>query len=82
MADAGSESAVRAGHEVLLTDDVGVAQQALGYELRMLHEIAGVADDSGDEDRALRQGNVLPDGPLVLVAGVGGPRWSRPAPSR
>src|SRR5262244_820541 len=72
MAHARAETAVRTGDHVLAADQPGVADDSLGDELGMLHEVAGVADHAGDEDLALRQLHVLPHAPLVLVARVGG----------
>jgi len=67
---AGREAAVRARDNVLPADEVGVLHDALGHQLRMLHELGHGIDDAGHEDLALRQLDVLPDGPFVAVARV------------
>jgi hypothetical protein len=38
----------------------------------MLDNVGGVADDAGNEQLAVRQFDVLPDAPFVLVADVAG----------
>jgi hypothetical protein len=49
------------------TDEVAMRDQ-----FGVLHDVGLVVDHPGDEDLALREPDVLPDLPLVLVAGVGG----------
>src|SRR5881397_1336106 len=71
VADARPEAAVRARDHVLAPDQAGVPHDPLGDELRVLDEVAGVADHAGDEDLAARQLDVFPHAPLVLVAWVG-----------
>src|SRR5687767_10253314 len=71
MADTLAESTVRTGDNVLTTDDSRVADQALGDQLRVLDEVAEVADYARNQQLPLGQLHVLPDPPLVLVARVG-----------
>ena len=54
-----------------LPTTLGVVDQALGDQLRVLHQVRGVADHARHQDLAVRQLDVLPDLPLVLVAHVG-----------
>ena len=49
----------------------GEPHDALGDEFRMLDHVGGVADDAGDEHFVLRQLDVFPDPPFVLVARIG-----------
>ena len=51
---------------------VGKAQDPLGDKLRMLDQIGGVADDARQQDLAVRQLDVVPQLPFVLVAHVAG----------
>src|SRR6185369_10302339 len=67
----GAEAAVAARDDVLTTDHVGVALDALGDQVRMLDEVGGGVDDAGDEDLAGREVDALPHLPLVPVPGVG-----------
>src|SRR3972149_2428129 len=62
-------AAAGAGEAFPAADDAGVAPEPLGDELRVLDEVAVVADDAGHERLAGRQLDVLPDLPLVVVAG-------------
>ena len=39
-----AEAAIGAGDDVLAADDLGIAQDAVGDELRVLDEVGGVAD--------------------------------------
>src|SRR5262249_7366328 len=71
VAHPATESTIGPGDNVLLAHDLRETYDALGYQLRMLDEVAGVAHDPRDERRAVGQLYVLPDLPLVLVAGVG-----------
>ena len=50
---------------------LGEAHDAVGDQLGMLDHVGGVTDHARDEHLALRQLDVLPDAPLVLVAHVG-----------
>src|SRR5256885_561276 len=70
MADARSETAVRPRDHVLAPDEPRVLHEALGHELGVLDEVAGVTDDAGNEDLAGRQLDVLPYAPLVVVARI------------
>ncbi len=46
----GAETAIDAGDQPLAVDHVGVAQNALRHEPRMLDEIGRRIDDAGNED--------------------------------
>ena len=63
MADPRAEPAISAGKHVLAAEQPGVAHQALGDQVGMLDEIGAVADNAGDERRALRQLCLLEDPP-------------------
>src|SRR5207244_4414007 len=58
---------VGAGNDIFFAHDLRETHDALGYQLRVLDEVARVPDDAGDEDLPLGQLHVLPDLPLVLV---------------
>ena len=64
------EAAVGAGDDALAADEAGEVHEALGHGLGVLDHGRGVGDDAGDEHLALGQADVLPDAPLVGVAGV------------
>src|SRR5262249_10545618 len=66
-----AHAAVRAGDDVLFAHALRVLDDAVRHQLRVLHHVAAVAADAGDEDLAIRQLDVAPDLPLVLVAWVG-----------
>src|SRR3989475_7827009 len=70
MADTRSETAVRPRDHVLAPDEPHVLHEALGDELGVLDEVAGVADDAGNEDLAGGELDVFPHPPLVIVARV------------
>ena len=61
---------VRAGDYVFATDQVGVTDKALGYQLRVLDHVGYVAHDAGNQDFVRRQLHVLEQGPFVLVTRV------------
>jgi hypothetical protein len=67
----GGKSAIGAGDDVLSADDPGVAHDPLGNQFRVLHQIRGVADDSGNEDRAGGRADLLEDVVRVLVPRIG-----------
>src|SRR3989442_4737491 len=70
MADTRSETAVRPRDHVLAPDEPRVLHEALGDELGVLDEVAGVADDAGNEDLAGGELDVFPHPPLVVVTRV------------
>jgi len=70
MADPGAETAIGAGQHILAADQIGVAHQTLGDQIRMLDKIGAVADNAGDERGAFRELYFLEYSPLLLVAGV------------
>src|SRR6266576_636689 len=72
IADARTEAAVGARHDIFATDDLGVAHEAVGDRLRMLDNVRRMADDAGNEHFARGQFNFLPHAPLMLVARIGG----------
>ena len=53
MPDARAEPAIGAGQDILAPDEAGVAHEALGDEIGVLDEIGAMADDAGNEGRAL-----------------------------
>src|SRR2546427_1760699 len=69
VTDTGAEPTVGPGDDVLAADEPRVRHQTLGDELRMLDEVAVVADHPGHEDLPRRQLHVLPHPPLVLRQG-------------
>ena len=68
---AGAQSAVDAGDDVLSPDHARVLEDALRHQFRVLDPIREVADDAGDQDLAVRQLDLLPHLPFVIVAGTG-----------
>src|SRR2546425_9462708 len=66
MADARSETAVRPRDHVLAPDEPRVLHEALGDELGVLDEVAGVADDAGNEDLAGGKPDGFPHPPLRI----------------
>ncbi len=70
--DAPAQAAVGRADHALRADDAGEPLEPLSDQLRMLHDIGGMGDDARDDHPVLGQLDVLPHGPLVLVAGVGG----------
>ena len=69
--DPAAEAAIGAGDDVLAADDLGIAQDAVGDELRVLDEVGGVADHTRHQHLARRQFRLLPYPPLVLVPHIG-----------
>ena len=59
MPDARADAAIGAGQHVLAPDELRIAHEALGDEIGMLDEIGAMADDAGNERRALRQLHLL-----------------------
>jgi hypothetical protein len=66
------EAAIRTSHHSFTADDIGVANQAVRHQFRMLHHVGHVADDAGNQDAILRHFDVLPHFPFVLMAHVCG----------
>ena len=77
-----AQPAVGRRDDVLAADDLRVAGDAVGDELGVLDHVRGVADDAGHQHLALGQLDVLPQPPLVLVAGVRGLERVRPGVDR
>src|SRR5580658_6726471 len=67
-----AETAIRGGDDILAADGFGEADDPVGNELWIFDQVGRVSDDPGQDFLAGRQLNVLPDLPLVLVAGVSG----------
>ena len=67
---ASAEAAVGAGDDVLAADRAGEPHDPLGDQLRVLHQVGGMADDPRNEDLALGQPDLLEHVVLVLVARV------------
>ena len=68
---AAAEAAVGAGDDVLAADRAGKPHDPLGDQLRMLDQIGRVADHARQDHLAVRQLDVVPQLPFVLVAHVG-----------
>ena len=54
------EAAVGAGDDVLAADEVGVAHDPLGDQLRVLDAVGRVGDDAGDDDLAVGELDAAP----------------------
>jgi len=70
LADPGAEATIAAGDDVVTADEVGIAGDALRDQLRVLNEIRFRLDDPGNNDLALRQLDLLEQGPFMRVARV------------
>ena len=66
-----AEAAVGAGDDILAADRAGKPHDPLGHQLRMLDQIGRVADHARQDHLAVRQLDVVPQLPFVLVAHVG-----------
>ena len=64
------EAAIRGGDHVFASDQLGVAQDALGDQLGMLHDVAGVGDHAGTEHLARGNLDAFEQVIFVLVAGL------------
>src|SRR5207248_11319132 len=67
-----AETAVGRGDDPLPADQVREAKDALGDELGVLDDIGSVADHTGQDHLFVRQFDVLPHLPFVLVADISG----------
>src|SRR5262249_57937597 len=70
--NAAAEAAIGAGDDVFAADDLGVAHDAVGADLGALDDVAGMADYARDQKLSIRQLDVLPHPPFVLVANIAG----------
>src|SRR5712691_10979987 len=66
------EAAVGAGNDVLPPDQPGVCREAPGDQLRVLDDVGRMGDDARDKELAVRELDLFPDLPLVLVAWIRG----------
>src|ERR1700740_950139 len=64
------ETAIGPGDHILPPDDLGEPSAALGDRLGMLDKIRAMGNDAGDHNFPVRQFDLLPDAPLVLVPRV------------
>src|SRR5262245_65511899 len=65
------EATVSTGNHVLSPDQPGIGRNAQGDEFRMLDEVRRMGDHTWDEDLAVRQLDVFPHLPLMLMARIG-----------
>src|SRR5712692_9132820 len=82
LADPGAVAAITAGDDVLAPDQLGVAGDALGDELRMLDEVRLRLDHTGNQHLAGGQLDPLEQRPLVPMARIGGLERDRGGPRR
>src|SRR5262245_11437163 len=68
----GAESAVGSGDDILAPDQSRVATDALGDQVRVLEEVGGRVEHTGDEDLAGGELHALEHPPLVRVPRVRG----------
>ena len=73
----GREAAVAARDDALASHHTGEPLDAVGDQLRVLDQHAGLRDDAGNQDLIVRQLHVLSHAPLVLVARDWQPRTNR-----
>ena len=66
----GGKAAVGAGDDVLAPDEFCEAHDPFGDQLRMLHQIRGVADNAGYENLSSGKLDPLEDVVFVFVPGV------------
>jgi hypothetical protein len=66
-----AQPTVRPGDHPLAAHQIGILEETLGHQFRVLDEIRGMAHDTGNEYLALGQLNVFPHPPLMFVTGVG-----------
>ena len=66
------EAAVGPRDDALPPHQLREALDAVGHQLGVLHHVGRVADHARDDKLALRQLQVLPDSPFVLVADIAG----------
>src|SRR5215831_273986 len=64
------EAAVSACYHTLAPDDLGVAHNTLGDQLRMLDEVGCRVEHPRDDHAVVRQADLAEHGPFVLVARV------------
>ena len=69
---ASAEAAIGTGDDILASEHPGESQNAVRHKLGVLDDVGRVADDSGDQDLAFGQLDVLPDLPLMRVANIAG----------
>src|SRR5690349_2778161 len=67
---ASAKAAVAARDNVLAADAFRIARDALGDDLRMLHYVGRVGDDTRHQDLSVRQLDALPHRVLVLMPRV------------
>src|SRR5882672_3618259 len=67
----GGEATIGAGDDVLPSHDPGEADDALGDQLGVLHQVGGVADHARDQDHPGRRLPLLEHMVLVLVPRIG-----------
>src|SRR5579883_1582087 len=65
------KTAIGSSNQVLASDESGQSRDTLGHQLRMLHDIGGVADHARDKHLAGGQLHLAPHLPFVLVARIG-----------
>ena len=70
--DAAAQAAVGAGDDVFSADDFSERDDAIGYQFRVLDEIGGMADDTGDEDFFGGEFHIAPDFVFMFVPDVAG----------
>src|SRR5579863_8816157 len=66
--DASAETAIRASNDVFAAHDLCKADNSIGDKFGMLDQVGRVADDTGHQELAVRQLDILPHFPFVLVA--------------
>ena len=65
-------AAVGAGDDVFAADDVGESDDAIRYQFRVLDEVGGMADDTGDQEFSGGKFHVAPDFEFMFVTDVAG----------
>jgi hypothetical protein len=70
--DTAPEAAIGRRDDTFPADNIGEPKQPLGDEFGMFHHVGGVTDNARQNELAVRQLDVLPDRPFVLMADVTG----------
>ena len=57
-------------HHILTAYQLGVSYEALSYQFRVLDMVAHVANDTGHKDLPCGELDLLPDLPVMVMAGI------------
>ena len=66
----GRKSTIGASNDILTSDPFGKPHDAFGDQFRVLHQVRGVTDHTGDEDLPLGQPDLLEDQQFPSIASL------------